>query len=278
MATSSVKEAVIFVLIGWNETYDGETPVVGGHKYLKSNPTNNSEMRALVRESDGYFYCGAGRGALREKTVTAVLVAHHPKLQRYEIVAIYHNALPNVDKSRWSTIKARRITIFPSNGRPSLKGWPAGQGMRRWARRNSQGPAHANLLATFERVQRRAGTRFGERDADDDELSGFEGSLRVSFKAHRRRERALRAAKISAALAAGGGRLVCEVPGCRFDFLSVYGEIGRNFAHVHHKLALAERPATGTKTTLNDLAIVCANCHAMIHRDGGCREIDALIL
>jgi hypothetical protein len=277
MSVHSNEEAVIFVLIGWNETYEGKTPIVGGHKYLKSNPINNSEMRALVRESDGYFYCGAGRGVLREKTVTALLVAHHPTLLSYEVVAIYHNALPNMDKRKWSTIKARRITVFPQNARPTFKGWPEGQGMRRWARRNSLGSSHPNLLATYKRILKTVGTRIGERDSDDQELSGFEGNLRMSFKVHRQRERRLRAAKLNEALAAGGGRLVCEVPGCEFDFLSVYGELGRSFAHVHHKRPLAESPTGGRKTTLDDLAVVCANCHAMIHRNGECRKIDTLI-
>ena len=31
-------------------------------------------------------------------------------------------------------------------------------------------------------------------------------------------------------------------------------------------------------TRLSDLAIVCANCHVMIHRGGGCRAPDELIV
>ncbi|MDF4026299.1 HNH endonuclease [Luteibacter sp. PPL201] len=269
-----LNEAVVFVLIGWNDTYDGTTRIVGGHKYLKANPTNNSEMRALVRDSDGYFHCGAGRGALKEKMVTAVLVARHPISLSYEAVAIYHNALPRVGKDQWATVSAQRITVFPINGRPTFNDWPAGQGMRRWAHRNLRGPAHSRLLSTYKRILNAVGTRVGERDSDDYELSGFEGSLRARFKTHRQREGRLRAEKINQALVKGNGRLKCEVPGCRFEFMTVYGEIGRNFAHVHHKLPLA---SGRRRTTLDDLVIVCANCHAMIHRDGGCRDFRTLI-
>jgi hypothetical protein len=50
----------------------------------------------------------------------------------------------------------------------------------------------------------------------------------------------------------------------------------QGYAHVHHLRPLSE--ARGSVTTrLEDLAIVCANCHAIIHRDGACRPLDGLI-
>ncbi len=59
------------------------------------------------------------------------------------------------------------------------------------------------------------------------------------------------------------GKLVCEV--CDFDFQLVYGELGRGFIECHHRTPLS-RLKTSIKTTLNDLALVCANCHRMLHR------------
>jgi 5-methylcytosine-specific restriction protein A len=59
------------------------------------------------------------------------------------------------------------------------------------------------------------------------------------------------------------GRLECEV--CGFDFCSIYGERGRGYIECHHVQPLSTlRP--GTKTRLIDLALVCANCHRMLHR------------
>ncbi len=104
-----------------------------------------------------------------------------------------------------------------------------------------------------------------------------EGESRRRMTLHRKRERAARTARIEQALKLNGGRLCCEVPGCGFDFLTTYGEEGRGYAHVHHKLPLAELPREGGVVRLTDLAIVCANCHAMIHRGGGCRDMDDLI-
>lgn len=59
------------------------------------------------------------------------------------------------------------------------------------------------------------------------------------------------------------GELRCEV--CDFCFEEMYGERGKNFIECHHKKPLIElRP--GDKTRLKDLALLCSNCHIMIHR------------
>ena len=107
--------------------------------------------------------------------------------------------------------------------------------------------------------------------------AALEGGFRVAIRRHRLRERRLRKQKIEEALRIGAGRLRCEVPGCNFDFLEVYGELGRDFAHVHHTNPLSDR-AEPEMTKLSDLAIVCANCHAMIHRGRQCRPLESLIL
>jgi 5-methylcytosine-specific restriction protein A len=111
----------------------------------------------------------------------------------------------------------------------------------------------------------------------DPELAALEGEERRRFVHHRARERALRGAKLNQARSASmDGRLRCEVPGCGFDFEAVYGSVGAGFAHIHHLRPLAEATAP-TVTKLADLAIVCANCHSIIHRGGACRPIETLI-
>jgi 5-methylcytosine-specific restriction protein A len=62
------------------------------------------------------------------------------------------------------------------------------------------------------------------------------------------------------------GALRCE--GCGFDFAATYGELGHGFAECHHVVPLADLRA-GSRTRLSDLVILCANCHRMIHRQGG---------
>jgi predicted HNH restriction endonuclease len=61
------------------------------------------------------------------------------------------------------------------------------------------------------------------------------------------------------------GSLVCEVSGCGFDFFRTYGELGREFAECHHRVPLSLLAGV-RETRLEDLAIVCANCHRMLHR------------
>lgn len=56
----------------------------------------------------------------------------------------------------------------------------------------------------------------------------------------------------------------CEV--CGFDFYLKYGELGKGFIECYHKKPLsALEPNTETK--LSDLALVCANCHIMLHKE-----------
>jgi hypothetical protein len=57
--------------------------------------------------------------------------------------------------------------------------------------------------------------------------------------------------------------LRCEV--CELSFGERYGDHGRGFIICHHKRPLAAR-AKRSMTSLNDLAVVCANCHQMLHR------------
>lgn len=112
--------------------------------------------------------------------------------------------------------------------------------------------------------------------ADDAELAAMEGAERMALVRHRRRERYLRESKIAEAKKWTGGKLLCEAPGCGFDFAVVYGELSRDYAQVHHLNTLSDR-TTPSQTKLSDLAIVCANCHAMIHRGGKCRPLGTLI-
>lgn len=109
----------------------------------------------------------------------------------------------------------------------------------------------------------------------DDELAQFpEGQERTMMIVHRRRERRLRVKKIREAIRVSGA-VQCEVEGCGFDFLGVYGEAGRGYGQVHHLNPLAEAEGT-VITRLEDLAILCANCHAMVHRAGQSRSLDEI--
>jgi 5-methylcytosine-specific restriction protein A len=69
------------------------------------------------------------------------------------------------------------------------------------------------------------------------------------------------------------GALKCEI--CSFDFKEIYGELGEGFAECHHKKPVSQL-LPDEKTKLVDLAILCANCHRMIHRSKPWKTIEEL--
>jgi 5-methylcytosine-specific restriction protein A len=69
------------------------------------------------------------------------------------------------------------------------------------------------------------------------------------------------------------GKLLCEA--CDFDFAATYGELGVGFAECHHTKPLSTLQPNDT-TKLSDLAIVCANCHRMLHQGKELTSIEEL--
>ena len=56
----------------------------------------------------------------------------------------------------------------------------------------------------------------------------------------------------------------CSV--CDLDFENMYGEIGREYIHVHHLIELSSIGSEYTIDPLQDLRPVCPNCHVMLHK------------
>jgi 5-methylcytosine-specific restriction protein A len=98
----------------------------------------------------------------------------------------------------------------------------------------------------------------------DDGAEAEEGRLLTALHRRRERSRQIVEKKKRQALRLQD-RLACEV--CGFDFRSAYGERGKGFIECHHTKPVSE--SAGKKTRLTDLALVCANCHRMIHYDEG---------
>ena len=106
-----------------------------------------------------------------------------------------------------------------------------------------------------------AGSSEGEAGSSEDtsiegEISSTEGTKKSVYTTKYERDPKIRRAFLK------GKKLKCEV--CDFDFENVYGKLGKGFVEVHHKKPVSE----GVRTTNldNDLAMLCSNCHRMIHR------------
>lgn len=107
---------------------------------------------------------------------------------------------------------------------------------------NGTGDPHVNLMTS-------------------DDFTAREG--RVLLARHLRRERnpKLRRRKLASILKAGH-QLSCEA--CAFNFAESYGPRGEGYIEVHHVVPL--HIAGEGETRLSDLALLCSNCHRMVHR------------
>lgn len=63
---------------------------------------------------------------------------------------------------------------------------------------------------------------------------------------------------------------------CAFNFGVCYGEIGKDFIHVHHLKPLALTDGEYELDPIADLRPVCPNCHAMLHRGESVLSIEDL--
>lgn len=115
-------------------------------------------------------------------------------------------------------------------------------------------PVHALLAAVVD---------YGSDELDDEMLSN-EGAVRVRVHLHRERNCVLVDEKKWRVLREKG-RLTCEC--CSFDFEKVYGDLGEGFVEVHHTKPIGLRDGAEI-TRLEDLVVVCSNCHRMLHRRG----------
>lgn len=53
---------------------------------------------------------------------------------------------------------------------------------------------------------------------------------------------------------------------CNFDFSAFYGDVGRQFIHVHHTKPLSTINQGYMVDPCKDLVPVCPNCHSMLHK------------
>ena len=108
-------------------------------------------------------------------------------------------------------------------------------------------------------IAKKPGTSY-DPIGEDEEFP--EGKLLTSVHQRKERDRKAVQRKKEKVLKETGG-LLCEA--CSFNFAMQYGKLGDGFAECHHRIPVAQL-TEGHPTHLADLAVVCANCHRMIHR------------
>lgn len=108
---------------------------------------------------------------------------------------------------------------------------------------------------------------------EDDELAFPEG--KEFYELHKSKERSKAIVDLAKKKAKERDPwLCCSV--CGFSFSKKYGvELGENFIEAHHTKPLSEIIGE-VETKVEDLALVCSNCHRMLHRKRPWRSISDL--
>ncbi len=100
------------------------------------------------------------------------------------------------------------------------------------------------------------------QEIDDPDFTEAEEG-RLLTRVHRRRERNRKLVQQKKkSFLKKHGRVFCEA--CGFDFEETYGKRGSGFIECHHTKPI-HTLKPGEKTKLDDLKLLCSNCHRMVH-------------
>ena len=108
-----------------------------------------------------------------------------------------------------------------------------------------------------------------EKENDEEKFKGFEELKKFRF--HKRIERNIQLSKKVKTIQG----YTCKA--CNINFEDKYGPIGKNFIEAHHLKPISK--LTGNKVELDvrtDFAVLCSNCHSMIHRLDDPSDLDLL--
>ena len=120
----------------------------------------------------------------------------------------------------------------------------------------------------FDRVRRPSGWAYRPVTAANpsllslSDLAAIEGNPQIYFHLRRERDPEITKAKRESFVAMNGS-LYCEC--CNFGTESAFPGLGCDICEIHHRAPLA-LASESVKTTLNDLAVLCPNCHRAIHK------------
>jgi len=132
-------------------------------------------------------------------------------------------------------------------------------------------------LAAYESLIFRGGPEASLETSSHDEvqtlLSGPMSLIEMRrYRMHQRIERNPKAAQMAKFVHG----TTCQ--GCGFDFSERYGELGEGYIEAHHvrPLASLEEGIAIELDVERDFAVLCSNCHRMMHRRGGPKDLSAL--
>jgi len=107
-------------------------------------------------------------------------------------------------------------------------------------------------------------------EVEAEETSGREGRLLTRIHVYKERDRGLVKRAKDYYRRMNGGKLTCEA--CGKVPVDLYGQAGERIIEAHHKTPIEELQPD-SETTTADLAMVCADCHRVIHSRKPCLTI-----
>ncbi|MFH0783302.1 MAG: HNH endonuclease [Pseudomonadota bacterium] len=117
------------------------------------------------------------------------------------------------------------------------------------------------VLASIHSTPRRS-TKEKKDEIINNDPFGFEGESKTELHKSIERDRAFRNKKISLFIEEHE-KIYCEL--CRFNFLQYYPFLQTDIIEVHHIIPLSTL-TKGTVVKLNDLILLCSNCHFAVHQ------------
>lgn len=105
----------------------------------------------------------------------------------------------------------------------------------------------------------------------EEEISGKEGRLLTRIHAYKERDRKLAASAKKYYKSKFGGKLHCVA--CDLEPEELYDEFGDRCIESHHKVPIEELQPDSV-TRVDDLVMVCASCHRVIHSRKPCLTVD----
>jgi predicted HNH restriction endonuclease len=104
-------------------------------------------------------------------------------------------------------------------------------------------------------------------------LQGKEGRLLTRLHSYKERDRKFSQQTKQYYKSKNGGKLICD--GCGVDPNTRYGASGERCVEAHHKVPIEELQPDSI-TTVEEMAILCANCHRIVHSKKPCLTVDEL--
>jgi 5-methylcytosine-specific restriction protein A len=110
------------------------------------------------------------------------------------------------------------------------------------------------------------------RGDESEDAEAAEGAVLTRLHHYRERDRGLVQKRKEQELKRTG-RLACEA--CAFEFRATYGPHGEAYIEAHHTRPV-ETLGPDARTKVSELALLCANCHRMVHAKRPWLSIDEL--